>query len=495
VRPSLLAVAVAALTLLAQPAPAQTTTFTSLAGPWWFTIGGKDKGSIVIQFGDPTKGVFLVEDVTLTDHSSFGFSRALAAFFLVAADQELALDSERNITGTLELTDPNGGDPVGTLTILKGKPDKTFTTMKLRATIEGASGPLEIKLKGVRPPDAFPVLSGRTTMGNLKGKGVSSKALDLSVLSDGELGPPAYAWNGTGPAKIDGSETTTTLDGHIMLTPSFKAHGLLESSSDFGEGLPVEGKLRIPDPNTPIPKVGLNAEAVPTLKIKGQLTTAVDPILQVTPVTFDFGAVRLDDPPATHTFLVKNIGVGSLSGSVAFLGETTDFSIEGSDTFGPLDPNTPAEEILVAFDPDTAGAKSAQLRFGVDTGLGSIVVPLTGTGGVASLSVDPNSITFPNTSITATTPAVIVAKVTNDGDTTVTGQATIENPSVPGNFALADVGGAVERTSIPYTLAPGADAMFEVRFHPIAAIPYTAQLGLSGAGPKSVPITGTGTSP
>ena len=140
--------------------------------------------------------------------------------------------------------------------------DKTFTSLKLKGTIEGASGPIVVKLKGVRPPDAFPVLSGRTTDGNIAGKGVKSKAADLSVLSDGDLGPPAYCGR-RGPGLIDKEDTDATLDGRIMLTPNFKAFGLLENSSDFGEG-PVKGKLNVPDPNTPIPKVGLNAQADPS---------------------------------------------------------------------------------------------------------------------------------------------------------------------------------------------------------------------------------------
>jgi len=493
VRRSLLAVAVAGLTLLAQAAAAQQT-FTSLAGPWWFTISGKDRGAIVIQFSAPAKGTFAVEDVTLTDHPSFGFSRELAAFFTVPAGEELALDSNRSIVGELALVDADTDADAGVLTIVKGKVDKTFTSMKLKGTIEGANGPVAVKLKGVRPPDAFPVLSGRTTDGNIAGKGVKSKALDLSVLSDGDLGPPAYVWSAAGPVSIDKEDTDATLDGRIMLTPNFKAFGLLEDSSDFGEG-PVKGKLSVPDPNSPIPKVGLNAQADPTLKLKGTLITAVDPILQVTPTTFDFGAVRLNDPNGhSHTFLVKNVGVGLLSGAAIFLnGSAPDFEVTGNDSYEDLDPNNPGVQIVVTFDPQTTGAKTASLRFGVDEGLGSFVVALTGTGGVSELTVDPDPIVFD-----VTTPGgavqLITATVTNTGDTKITGQASLSLSTV---FTLMN--GIVPAVQpIGLSIDPGNSQDLTIRFTPpTTATISNATLTLTGptAGSKTVAITGTTATP
>ncbi|HTO51561.1 MAG TPA: choice-of-anchor D domain-containing protein [Burkholderiales bacterium] len=487
--PALLAAA--ALLLLAPLAAAQQT-FTSLAGPWWFTIGGKDKGSIVLEFTEPTAGSFTVKDVELTGNPSFGFAQSLADFFQIPEGESLGFDPNRNIVGDLTLDLEGGG--TATLSILKGKPDKTFTTMKMKATLDG----VPVKLKGVRPPAAFPVLTGRTTAGNLEGKGVKSKAMDLRVGTSTVLGPPAYEWGADGPAKTpDDPNAATSFAGRVMITPGFKAYGLLDASDpDFGDGL-VSGKLRLPDPNSPVPKFSVKAAATdPKLTLKGNLTQAIEPILSVTPNTFDFGGIALDDPNGlTKTFLVQNVGVGELSGAVTLLsGSALDFSVEGDDTYGPLDPNSTPAEIVIAFHPSSAGAKSAQFRFGVDSGPGSVVVPVTGTGGVAAITVDPDPILFPDTSVNA---AIVFRTITltNSGDGTLTGVATIQNQTPAAVFTLHALNLDTPVLSIFYSLTPGNSTQFRVGFDPAAAVNYTALLGLSGAGPTAIDIKGLGTSP
>jgi hypothetical protein len=62
----------------------------------------------------------------------------------------------------------------GVLAIVKGNVDKTFTSMKLKGTVEGANGPIVVKLKGVRPPDAFPCCP--TARPTAASRGVKSKA-------------------------------------------------------------------------------------------------------------------------------------------------------------------------------------------------------------------------------------------------------------------------------------------------------------------------------
>ena len=68
----------------------------------------------------------------LTEHPSFGFSRAVGDFFQIEAGQELSLDSKRSISGDLELTEPDGGPVISVLSIAKGKVNKTFTKLKLK---------------------------------------------------------------------------------------------------------------------------------------------------------------------------------------------------------------------------------------------------------------------------------------------------------------------------------------------------------------------------
>ena len=476
----------AVFTLLAQVAAAQQT-FTSVGGPWWFKLSGKDKGALFVELSEPNAGTLTVVDVALSDRPSFGFSRSLAAFFQLAADQALAIDSKGNLTGVLELSEAGGTDPVGMLTIDKGKSNKKFTKLSLHATIEGVGGaPLVVKLTGVRPPAGFPVLTGHTSEASVKGKGVKSSAVDLSVTSDGELGFPAYSWTGAGVVEIDKAPVDAELAGHLMLDPKFKAQGLLVSSSDFGTG-PLSGKLVASGKTATVPKLSLTAEADRKLAIKAKLTDPTEPILLVTPLSKDFGAIHLNESP-TQFFQVSNVGVGTLSGTVAFLdGSDGDFKLPGATMYGPLAPGDPPVNIPVMFDPNVAGNKSASLRFGVDTFVGAKVVALTGVAGLADIDVDTDPISFDDTAVGSS--QMLVVTVSNGGDATLTGRATLTGSSA---FALLTPPNTLPVSQISYTLAPGAEKEITIRFMPTATADFTGTLNLTGGGGLMVAIDGTG---
>ena len=121
-------------------------------------------------------------DVALSDRPSFGFSRSLAAFFQLAADQALAIDSKGNITGVLELSDVGTTDPVGMLTIVKGKVEQEVHQAKLerhdrRRGRSAARG----EARGRAAAGRLPRADGSHERGERQGKGVKSSALDLVV--------------------------------------------------------------------------------------------------------------------------------------------------------------------------------------------------------------------------------------------------------------------------------------------------------------------------
>ncbi len=489
-RPTPLALVAAALSLCFAQAALAQQTYTSVAGPWWFTIAGKDKGAILLQFSSPSAGAFAVQDLTLTDPQeptpSFGFSRSLASFFVIAAGQGLNFDANGDVVGDLDLSDPSDSSHVGTLSIERGKPNSAFTTLGLRATIDGAA----VRLKAVRPPDAFPVLTGRTTTGQLHGKKLMSKAIDLRATTFGDLGPPAYAWSAKGP--VSGEPSDVALTGHIMLTPSFKAWGLLEDSDTFEPGT-VNGSLQLEDPNSTVPTLRLTVQTVPKLKLKGQLIEATEPVLSVTPQSFDFGSVALDGGSSEHTFAVSNVGVGSLSGSAQFLiGTPIDFSASGDTTYTALEPSDPPAQVDVSFAPQTAGPQTAQLRFGVSSGVGAKLVTVTGCGGVAEIDVTPSgTIPFPSTTV-ATSATPITVTVKNIGACPLTGAATLATATV---FRLIPLASVVPQDSIAYTVAPDASTQFRILFTPTASGDAEDDLTLTGGQGATVHITGTGTPP
>ena len=478
------ALAVSALLFLAQTAAAQQT-FSSLAGPWWFSLGGKDAGALLVEFSEPNGAAFTVTDVQLSDHPSFGFSRSLGAFFQIAADQPLALDVKGNVVGSLVLSAPGGGGPIGTLTFVKGKPNKKFTKLKLSGTLEGGPVPLEVKLTGVRPTD-FPVLTGHTAAAGLSGKGAKSKTIDLEVSSDVDLGLPAYTWTGHGPLLLDKIPVAdTTLDGRVMLDPKFKAQGLLDDSSDFGTGL-VKGKLKLPSQSSTTPKLSLALEADRKLALKGSLVDPIEPVLSVTPISKDFGALHLGDT-LIQLFSVTNVGVGELSGAASFAAATDDFELIGSPTYTALAPGDPPVTIAVAFHPLTAGDKTATVHFGLDTLVGAKNVTLRGVGGIPVLTVDPATLAFADT--VANASRTITVTVTNDGDAVLTGRARLTGS---GAFALLNTGNPIPVAQVTYNLAPGANKKFDVRFMPTAQGDFTGTLGLTGGAGKDVDVLGSG---
>jgi hypothetical protein len=269
-----------------------------------------------------------------------------------------------------------------------------------------------------------------------------------------------------------------------MLSPKFELFGLLEDSSDFGTG-GVTGKLKLPSDSV-VPKLNLVARADRKVTAKAKLTEAVDPVLQVTPTSFDFGALHLDESD-DQAFEVSNVGAGELSGDASFLsGDEEDFTIvDGESSYGPLDPNSTPENIFIRFEPTSAGPKSAQFLFDVGGGrIGARIVTVSGVGGIPLLAVDPNSIDFPDTALN--TSVFETVTVSNVGDGVLSGVATATGT----DFAIALLGQPNPIDAIPYTLDPGEDLSFSVRFRPTTTGAKTGAVVLTGGGGATIPLTG-----
>lgn len=476
------------LALGAGAARAQTQTFDSLAGAWWFSLGGKDAGAVLIEFSVPISGNFAVRDIVLTGHQSFGFSRALGAFFVVEAGQPLMLDSKGNITGTLELSDADTSESIGEIVFERGKPSNKFTKFESRGTVQSIGGlSLVVKFNGGRVPATFPVLTGRNTAAPLAGKGVKSKVYELTLRTDTALGLPAYDFTGAGPAEIDKLEVPDVrMNGQLMLAPNNRVYGLLEGSSDFGTGS-VKGTLSLPKSSS-VPKVDLKIQADRKLHVYGKLTQPIEPVLSVQPTSFDFGAVRLDQTK-TQVFRVENIGVGELSGAASFVGGSSpDFTISGAKTYLRLRPGDPPLEIQVVFDPSAEAARTGQIHFSVESGAGAKTVDLKGVGGMPVLTVLPATGVFGN--VVVAESRTIPFTISNDGDGVLSGVATIVGTT---DFALLLTDAGLPLASIAYTINPGSNQIIRVRLLPTAVGPRTATLNLTGGDGKSVALTGTGT--
>lgn len=472
------------LALGAAPARAQTESYESLAGTWWFSLGGQDAGALLIQLSEPSFATYLVEDVELTGKPSFGFSRALGGFFAIAAGQTIGLDSRGNVVGELELVDPDDGTPVGLLALLQGKPGPSLARLALRGTVAGDSvAALRVIVDGRRAPAAFQVLSGRSDAAQLGGQSVSSRSYALTVRTNALLGVPAYDFAGTGPARIDRiEETAVDIAGRLMLGPNQRVYGLLDGSTHFGSGI-AKGRLRVPTGGT-VPKLDLEIAADRQLRATANLDEAVEGVLAVEPLAIDFGAVRLDASDE-YVLSVENVGADALSGTAALSsGSSPAFTLPGETSFS-LAPGDPAFGLRVVFDPSEAATHSGEIVFRVAGGSGGATVTLTGVGGVAEIAVDPTSGDFPDVAVGDS--ETIDFTISNPGDGILTGTATLTGSS---DFAFSPVA-----TSIEYSLDPESaeTQTIRVRFTPGATGSRTGTLVLTGGGGASVELSGAGT--
>ncbi len=484
----LVAVLLAFLCALGTSARAQS--YESLEGSWWFSLGGKDAGALLIELNETSAFVFEVDDSARTGNPSFGFSRALGGFFEIASGQELRLDSRGNVVGELVLTEPGFGDPIGTIEFLRGRPSELRTRLKSNGTIAGDSvGPLRVKLDGRRAPANFDVLTGRGTGARIGGPGVSSRSYELEVLTHSSLGLPAYRFAGAGPARVDRVEDeNVTLDGQLMLAPNQRVYGLLDDSSHFGTGA-ASGRLRVPSEDAP-PKLDLTIDADRRVRGEGFLTEPVEPVLSVDPLGHDFGAVALIDS-RTQVFLVENVGVGLLTGEASFAsGSDGDFAFEADASYSDLAPGDPPVAITVVFAPTEIGARSAQIVFGTSGGAGARIVDLVGVGGAPLLGVDPLAGEFGDVEV-GSAPEIEFT-ITNDGDETLSGTASLLNAT---DYTLLPSDSETAVDSIDYEIEPGADLVVRVRFAPTDEVPRIGTLVLTGDGGASVELTGTGITP
>ena len=144
--------------------------------------------------------------------------------------------------------------------------------------------------------------------------------------------------------------------------------------------------------------------------------------------------------------------------------------------------------INVVFRPTSNGAKTAVLTATAGAGLGSKSVALTGTGG-ATFVLSPYQIAYGNQAIGLATAAQVVS-VINTG-TLPLGISSITLNGTNGNqFSQTNNCGT--------SVAAGANCTISVIFQPTTVGAKTANLnvnGATGAGSRTVSLTGTGTPP
>ena len=198
---------------------------------------------------------------------------------------------------------------------------------------------------------------------------------------------------------------------------------------------------------------------------------ASQPIISVTPATWDFGTVAV----GAHTdrdFTVENTGGGTLSGSASV---SAPFSIVSGGSYSLAAGQTQA--VTVRYSPTAAGSHSDSVAF---TGAAGAMRPVSGTGEEDSpvISVTPASQDFGSVAVGSSRD--LQFRVENTGGGTLGGSASV--PSGP--FSMAG--------TASYSLTAGQTHDVTVRYTPPSVASHSDTVTFTGGGGTTRSVSGSG---
>ncbi len=231
---------------------AQTGLTEDIGGDWNFRFTG-DKGAMVLHLGVPDFGGFTADGA--------GFTTLFPAQMFAVEEtttQYLSFDSVRDIHGELSLQNTARNASLGRLTIAHGSYNARAGrvllrgTMTMDATESAPAVTKKVSLIGTRLALPETSLTGRTFNGSLIGKRCRSSKYDIQVYDETATstigviptlkeGFPFFYLHAGGPARVDGVEVASRVDGLLVADARGKLFGRVDSS-DFGSSL-MKGSL------------------------------------------------------------------------------------------------------------------------------------------------------------------------------------------------------------------------------------------------------------
>ena len=217
----------------------------------------------------------------------------------------------------------------------------------------------------------------------------------------------------------------------------------------------------------------------------------VSPNLSVSPLQLAFDAHRVGTASAPMSLLLTNSGSASASWSAATLSGTNaaDFSLPGLPVLPTSLSSGAAQSLLVVFSPAAHGDRTASLT--LNTELGPVIIPLTGSGLAAGIGVQPGSLDFGSVALGAE-PTLLQLAIQNLGD------APLDLSLLAINGPGAD---SFRTTAVPDAgpLAPNAIATLRVEYAPKTAATDTAALHVTSPDPMTagvdIALTGVAVTP
>jgi hypothetical protein len=234
----------------------------------------------------------------------------------------------------------------------------------------------------------------------------------------------------------------------------------------------------------------------------GNPAAANGPAIALAPTTLAFPNQTSGTTSTALTVTVSNTGGAALTLSAFSLAGTNaaEFTLAGGSTCtagGSVAAGGNCT-LKVAFAPTAAGSKSASLSITHNAAGSPSTVALSGTAStpVATITLSPSSLTFPNTPL-GSTSATQTITLTNSGSAALTLSALTAGGSHPGDFVRSGTcaaGGTVAAgasCSIAYAFAPGAvgarSAQLSIASNNSGG---TVTINLSGSGVDNTPTIG-----
>ena len=207
--------------------------------------------------------------------------------------------------------------------------------------------------------------------------------------------------------------------------------------------------------------------------------TGTQPSILVTPSSVSFGSVPVGTT-ATQSISLKNVGTANLSVSADSVTGTgfavTAFSAQ---TLAPGN----SMSFNATFTPNSTASVTGSISVTTDAPGSPTVIPLSGTGTQAGMSVTPSSVSFGNVTDGTSSTQAITLKNTGTANLVVSAaSATGTGFSINGFTAQ--------------TVAPNGTMSFNAVFSPTTTGAVTGSISVStnlAGSPTAIPLSGTGT--
>lgn len=212
------------------------------------------------------------------------------------------------------------------------------------------------------------------------------------------------------------------------------------------------------------------------------------PLVNFSPSPLAFGTVAVSTP-STQTATLTNTGTANLTFSAATISGTnaSSFTIVSTTCTSPLASGLNCTYTIKAT-PQAAGALSANLTLNDNASGSPHQLPLTVTGGSASVTFNPTSLSFGVVAVGGTGTAQ-TTKLTNTGNSNVTvGAETLTNAA---EFPFGGIG----TCNNGQVLAPGASCTASANFTPTASGARSGALLVTTSispTPTTISLSGTG---